>query len=197
MSATKQARGLVPSRIRGAGYNTAGTNEYSIASGAAASMYTGTPVRISAGYVVALTSAGETTDGVFQGCRYVEDGEQKFKAYWAGGTSATDAVAFVQDNPNATYIMQCNSTIAQSAIGQNVAVSGVGGGSTFTGQSSMVAKASTVGAGVLDLKIVGVVNEPGNAVGDAYTKIEVTQALHADNFRQVYVTAPVTSTAGN
>lgn len=193
MSATKQARGLVPSRIRGAGVNTAGTNEYSIASGAANSIYTGTPVRISAGYVVAVTAAGESTDGVFQGCRYVEDGEQKFKSYWPGGTSATDAVALVQDNPNATYIIQCNSTIAQSAIGQNVAVSGVGTGSTFTGQSSMVAKASTVGTGVLDLKIVGVVNEPGNAVGDAYTKIEVTQALHTDNFRQVYVTAPTTA----
>jgi hypothetical protein len=34
----------------------------SIASGAAASMYTGQPVRVSAGYVVALTSAGEATD---------------------------------------------------------------------------------------------------------------------------------------
>lgn len=197
MSATKQARGLVPSRIRGGSPNSNATNEYSIASGAASSMYTGQPVRISAGYVVALTSAGETTDGVFQGCRYVEDGEQKFKAYWPGGTSATDAVALVNDNPTQTYIIQCNSTIAQTAVGQNVAVSGVAGGSTFTGQSAMVAKASTAGTGVLDLKIVGVVNEPGNAVGDAYTKIEVIQALHSDNFRQVYVTAPVTATEGN
>ena len=194
MSATKQARGLVPSRIRGGSPNSNATNEYSIASGAAASIYTGQPVRISAGYVVALTSAGEATDGVFQGCRYVEDGEQKFKAYWPGGTSATDAVALVNDNPNQTYIIQANSTIAQSAIGQNIAVSGVATGSTFTGQSSMVAKGSVVSTTGLDLRIVGVVNEPGNAIGDAYTKIEVVQNLNSANFRNVFVTAPVTTT---
>lgn len=194
MSATKQARGLVPSRIRGAGVNTAGTNEYSIASGTAGSIYTGQPVRLSAGYVVGLTSAGEATDGVFQGCRYVENGEQKFKAYWPGGTSATDAVALVIDNPSQTYVIQANSTITQAAVGSNIAVSGVAGGSTFTGQSSMVAKGSVVSTTGLDLRIVGVVNEPGNAIGDAYTKIEVVQNLNSANFRNVFVTAPVTTT---
>ena len=145
MSATKQARGLVPSRIRGRFANTAMvlmSTALLLALPLACTQVT--PVRISAGYVVALTSAGEATDGVFQGCRYVEDGEQKFKAYWPGGTSATDAVALVNDNPNANIHHPANSTIAQSAIGQNVAVSGVGGGSTFTGQSSMVAKGSVV-----------------------------------------------------
>jgi hypothetical protein len=58
----------------------------------------------------------------------------------------------------------------------------------------MVAKASTVGTTGLDLRIIGVVNEPGNAVGDAYTKIEVVQNLNSSNFRNVFVTAPVTTT---
>lgn len=193
MSATKQARGLVPSRIRGGSPNSNATNEYSIASGTADSIYTGQPVRISAGYVVACSAAGEVTDGVFQGCRYVENGEQKFKAYWPGGTSATDAVALVNDNPNQTYVIQANTTIAQSAIGQNIAVSGVAGGSTFTGQSSMMAKGSVVSTTGLDLRIVGVVNEPGNAIGDAFTKIEVVQNLNSAGYRQVYVTAPTTA----
>ena len=46
-------------------------------------------------------------------------------------------------------------------------------------------------------KVIGIVDEPGNVLGDAYTKIEVMLNLHEDNFRQVYVTAPVTATAGN
>ena len=68
---------------------------------------------------------------------------------------------------------------------------------TITGKSGAGADASTVGTGVQDLKVIGVVDEPGNAVGDAFTKIEVMLNLNEDNFRQVYVTAPVTATAGN
>ena len=56
---------------------------------------------------------------------------------------------------------------------------------------------STAANTVQDLKVIGVVDEPGNVLGDAYTKIEVMLNLHEDNFRQVYVTAPVTATAGN
>ncbi len=197
MTATYAPNGLTPSRIRGASPNSNGTNEYSIASGEATTMYTGQPVRVSAGKLQAIISVGQATTGVFQGCRYVENGEQKFKSYWPGGTSATDAVGFVTDNPNQTYIIQADSSVVTADIGKTMALVSVAAGSTFTGRSGAGADQSTAGTGVQDLKVIGVVDEPGNALGDAATKIEVMLNLHEDNFRQVYVTAPVTATAGN
>ena len=197
MTATYAPNGLTPSRIRGAAPNCNGTNEYSIASGDSNSIYTGQPVRVTAGNITAIISAGQATVGVFQGCRYVEDGEQKFKSYWPGGTSATTAVGLVTDNPAQTYIIQADASVTAGVVGQTLALVSVGAGSTFTGKSGAGADASTVGTGVQDLKVIGVVDEPGNAVGDAFTKIEVMLNLHEDNFRQVYVTAPTTATAGN
>ena len=197
MTATYAPNGLTPSRIRGAAPNSNGTNEYSIASGDSNSIYTGQPVRVTAGNITAIISAGQATVGVFQGCRYVENGEQKFKSYWPGGTSATDAVGLVTDNPAQTYIIQADASVTAGVVGQTLALASVAAGSTFTGKSGAGADASTVGTGVQDLKVIGVVDEPGNTVGDAFTKIEVALNLHEDNFRQVYVTAPTTATAGN
>jgi len=197
MTATFAPNGLTPSRIRGGAPNSNGSNEYPIASGTAASIYTGHPVRVSAGSIVALTSAGESTIGVFQGCRYVENGEQKFKAYWPGGTSATNAVGYVCDNPAQVYVIQADASVTAGVVGNNISLGALASGSTFTGRSGASGDASTVGAGALDLKVVRVVDEPGNVLGDAYTKIEVMLNLHADNFRQVYVTAPATATGGN
>jgi hypothetical protein len=67
-------------------------------------------------------------------------------------------------------------------------------GSTFTGRSGAGAAGDTAATTGLDLKVIRVVDEPGNVTGDAATKIEVLLNLHADNFRNVFVTAPVTTT---
>lgn len=197
MTATYAPNGLTPTRIRGGAPNSHGTNEYPIASGQATTIYTGTPVRVSGGTIQALTSTGQATIGVFQGCRYVEDGEQKFKSYWPGGTSATGAVGLVVDNPAQVYEIQCDASVTAGAIGQTMAFTSITTGSTFTGRSGAGADGSTAAATTQDLKVIRVVDEPGNTTGDAATKIEVLLNLHADNFRQVYVTAPVTATAGN
>lgn len=197
MTATYSPNGLTPTRIRGGAPNANSTNEYPIKSGDANTIYTGQPVRVSAGHITAIISVGLSPVGVFQGCRYVEDGEQKFKSYWPGGTSATDAVGLVVDNPAQVYEIQADASVTAGAVGQNMSFTSVAAGSTFTGRSGAGADVATVGAGTLDLKVIRVVDEPGNTTGDAFTKIEVALNLHEDNFRQVYVTAPVTATAGN
>jgi hypothetical protein len=198
MTASFNPDGLTPTRIRGAAPNSNGTNEYTIASGEATTMFTGQPVRVSANKLQAVISVGQAVTGVFQGCRYVENGEQKFKSFWPGGTSATDAVGFVTDNPAQMYVIQADADVTAAMIGQTVAFKNtLTSGSTFTGRSGASADQSTAANTVQDLKVIGVVDEPGNVLGDAYTKIEVMLNLHEDNFRQVYVTAPVTATAGN
>ena len=84
--------GFSPSRKRGMNPNAIGTNEYPIASGYAANIFTGDLVRINAGNLQTVTDTNEVVQGVFMGCRYVENGEQKFKSYFPSGTSTTDAL---------------------------------------------------------------------------------------------------------
>jgi hypothetical protein len=194
MTATFAPNGLTPSRIRGGAPNSNATNEYSIASGQASNIYTGQPVRVSAGYIVPLATATEMTIGVFQGCRYVQDGEQKFKSYWPGGTSATNAVGYVIDNPNQIYVIQADATVTQAQVGLNIGIEAIASGSTFTGRSGLSADVSTVASSGAALRILRVVEEPGNVAGDAYTKIEVKLNNHQDNFNNVLVSTPATTT---
>lgn len=194
MASTYSPNGLTPARLRGQAPNSNGSTEYRIESGQATNIYTGQPVRVSAGYINPVISAGQVVDGVFQGCRYEEDGEQKFKSYWPGGTSATNAFGQVTDNPSQTYIIQADAAVTVGDVGLNMDAASVATGTTFTGRSGAGAEASTRGTGVgQDFKIIGIVDEPGNTPGDAYTKIEVMLNLHRDNFRSVVVTAPVST----
>lgn len=194
MTATFAPNGLTPSRIRGGAPNSNATNEYNIASGQASNIYTGQPVRVSAGYIVPLATATEMTIGVFQGCRYVQDGEQKFKSYWPGGTSATNAVGYVCDNPNQIYVIQADATVTQAQVGLNIGIEAIASGSTFTGRSGASADVSAVASSGAALRILRIVDEPGNVAGDAYTKIEVKLNNHQDNFNNVLVSTPVTTT---
>jgi hypothetical protein len=194
MSTTKVA-GLQPSRVRGAAPNSNGLNEYPIASGATA-MYTGTPVRIASGTLTPCVTTTEVPVGTFQGCRYVEDGEQKFKPYYSG-VSASDIVGLVNDNPGQTYIISSNATVVAGIVGNNVEVSAIAGGSTFTGKSTIVAKTTAGTSGKATnglLRVIGIVDEPSNAAGDAFTKMEVAFNYDATDYQNVVTSAVVTTT---
>jgi hypothetical protein len=193
---TKQITGLTPSRVRGNSPQSSGATSYPIASGASA-MYTGTPVRLSGGSLVPLVTSTEMPIGIFQGCSYVADGEQYFKPYYSG-VSATDAVGYVNDDTDQTYIISSDTTVAAGIVGKNVAASNIAAGSTFTGRSTITAltTAGSVGTSAAGLfRVVGIVDEPGNAVGDPYTRMEVQMnATNQQNFVNVLVETPVTVT---
>jgi hypothetical protein len=194
MSTTK-VTGLQLSRIRGGAPNSHGLNEYPIASGATA-MYTGTPVRLASGTLTPCVTTTEVPIGVFQGCRYVENGEQKFKSYYSG-VSASNIVGMVNDNPNQTYVVAVNTSVAAGIVGRNVEASAIAGGSTFTGKSALMATTSAGGTGKADtglFRVIAVVDEPGNAVGDAYPKIEVVFNYDAADYQNVVTSAVVTTT---
>jgi|TARA_R110000744_G_scaffold321446_1_gene427540 hypothetical protein len=188
--------GITPSRIRGNQPNSNGLTSYPVASGAGA-MYTGTPVRLSGGSLVPLVTSTEMPIGTFQGCSYVENGEQKFKAYYSG-VSATNIVGLVNDNPQQTYIISSDTTVAAGIVGKNVAATNIAAGSTFTGRSTITAltTAGSVGTSAAGLfRVIGVVDEPGNAVGDPYTRLEVQMGTtNQQNFINVLVSTPVTVT---
>jgi hypothetical protein len=200
MTATKALSGFRPSRKRGANMNNSGTNEYPIASGYAANIFTGDLVRINAGNLEVITTVTEIVQGVFQGCRYVADGEQKFSKYWPSGTSATDAYAMVADDSRAVFEVQADASVTAGDLhgSQNFAVT-LGSGSTFTGMSGHGVEAATRTTGIAMCRTLDSVDEPGNdvdvAAENAFLKLNVQLIQHTDNFLTAAVTAPATITA--
>ena len=186
MTTTKALNGLTPSRIRGGASNSKATNEYPIASGLAQSIFTGDIVVNNAGNIEVLLSTTQKAVGVFMGCQYVADGEQKFSKFWPSGTSATDAKAFVVDNPAATFIVQADASVSAGDINsQNFNVT-LGSGSTFTGKSGFGLEAGTRTTGNAMLRAIAVLDEPGNditvAAERAFPKLEVRIVKHVDAY---------------
>jgi hypothetical protein len=200
MTATKALSGFRPSRKRGSSMNNSGTNEYPIASGYGANIFTGDLVRINAGNVQVITTVTEIVQGVFQGCRYVADGEQKFSKYWPSGTSATDAYAVIADDSRAVFEVQADASVTAGDLhgSQNFAVT-LGAGSTFTGMSGHGVEAATRTTGIAMCRALDSVDEPGNDVAvaaeNAFLKLNVQLIQHTDNFLTAAVTAPATITA--
>jgi len=192
--------GFSPSRKRGNNPNAIGTNEYPIASGYAANIFTGDLVRINAGNLQTVTDTNEIVQGVFMGCRYVENGEQKFKSYFPSGTSVTDAFGIVCDDPNQVFEVQADASVTAGDLfgSQNFGVV-LGAGSTFTGKSGHSIDASTRTSGIAMVRTLNSVDEPGNqvAVGTerAFLKLNARLVQHTDNFFTTIVSVPTTITA--
>ena len=196
MTSTKALNGFRPSRKRGSNPNNQGTNEYPIASGYAANIFTGDLVRINAGNVEVITTTTEVAQGVFMGCRYVANGEQRWSKYWPSGTSATDAYAMIADDSRAVFEVQADASVTAGDLygSQNFAVT-LGSGSTFTGMSGHGVQAAGRTSTIAMVRSLDSVNEPGNDVANAeeraYLKMNVRIVQHTDNFHDATVTAPV------
>ena len=200
MTTTAAPFGFSPSRKRGMNPNAIGTNEYPIASGYAANIFTGDLVRINAGNLQTVTDTNEVVQGVFMGCRYVENGEQKFKSYFPSGTSTTDAFGIVCDDPNQVFEVQADASVTAGDLfgSQNFGVV-LGAGSTFTGKSGHTIDASTRTSGIAMVRALDSVNEPGNQVAvateRAFLKLNARLVQHTDNFFTTIVSVPTTITA--
>ena len=199
MSTTKAFRGFVPARKRGGTYNNeAVTDMITLTSTGQAqspsnNIFTGDPVVLPGANFATISPfiAGTLKpSGVFMGCQYVENGEQKFSRYWTGGTSASDIKFFVITNANQTYHIQCSLTLsaAEALIVKNYNVtvsSTASSGSTTTGQSSYYLMASSGAETELAARVIGRAQLPDESDSDAYPIVEVYLNTHRDN----YVTA--------
>lgn len=147
------------------------TNDYRIASGLAANIFTGDPVKtIGTGKRITVCAATDAAVGVFQGVFYVAaDGTPTFARYWATGTvtSATvDAVALVYDDPNILFEIQASDALVAADIGA-VANYAAGAGSTLTGISGFELDSAsiTVATNTSTMKIIELVPRDDNAYG--------------------------------
>ena len=155
--------GLKPVGELGSGYNTSGTTEYSIASGASGNIFSGDLVKMASTGTILVAAAGDQALGVFRGCKYTDsNGDVIFSAYWPDGTVTSDAVAFVVDDPNALFEIQSAATgsVVQTVVGNNADIVYTSG-STKTGISA-VEISGTTAATSAQLRIVGFSGDPDN-----------------------------------
>jgi len=181
MATTASPYGLRPVNLIGGLPYSGSTRLIKIGSGYATNIFYGDIVSILAAGTIArviATGADGTTNafpagviGVFMGCTYTDPTlkYKVFKQYWYGGTTATDAYAYVVDDPNVVFQAQANGVLDQTSLGANVCVVNTAG-STITGDSAVALNASSVNTSTfLPFRVVGFVDGPFSAVGDPYT----------------------------
>jgi len=156
---------------------------YTIASTYAANIFSGDPVKlVDAGTVQLGTSDGTrsgTVDGIsllgiFAGCQFNDSlGKPTVSPYWPSGTTATEIIAYVYDDPETLFNVQYSNpgtpgtTTMQTAVGEEMDwVVASPGGSTSTGLS-------TTQIGVIEttsgqFQLTGFGNEVGDSITDAY-----------------------------
>jgi|SRR6056300_123205 hypothetical protein len=116
------------------------------------------------------------TVGIFVGCAYTDPNtkQKTFSQYWPADTVASDAVAYVVDDPKLVFQMQGDGSIAQTGLGNNVQAISTAG-STDIGRSRNALDASTIATtNTFPLRIVDFVDGPDSAVGDSFTDCIVT-----------------------
>ena len=163
MANVDAAFGFVP--VRHMSGNAPRTNKYTIASGLTENIITGdSVVLINTGLLTPHTATETNNIGVFAGVSYTaSDGSFVYSEYWPSGTTATDIVAYVYDDPYTVFKVQSAGTTAQTNIG-NCADVVAGAGSTLTGQSGFEIS-GTMAAGIATCKIIGLFEAPDNAFG--------------------------------
>jgi hypothetical protein len=116
------------------------------------------------------------TVGIFVGCAYTDPNtkQKTFSQYWPADTVASDAVAYVVDDPKLVFQMQGDGSIAQTGLGNNVQAISTAG-STDIGRSRNALDASSIATtNTFPLRIVDFVDGPDSAVGDSFTDCIVT-----------------------
>lgn len=179
MSSTANPYGMVPARRLGSVPNSQGFSPYEIADGYATSIFFGDVVKLATtGYVQKDTGTTALTPiGIFLGCEYVDATYGlRHSNYWPASqaiASGTVAKAYILDDPNAEFTIQADETLTIAAIGANAAIVQTAGTSQF-GKSRNALDGSTVATtSTLPLRILGLVETPENAWGDAYPDLRV------------------------
>ncbi len=122
------------------------------------------------------TAAVAGTVGIFVGCSYTDPGtgQLTFSQYWPASTVASDAMAYIVDDPKLLFQMQGDGSIAQTGLGNNVQAISTAG-STAIGRSKNALDASSIATtNTFPLRIIDFVDGPNSAVGDTYTDCIVT-----------------------
>lgn len=161
-----------------------------IASGYGTNIFNGSIVSIVAAGTVEIVvttgngGAGDAaafpagTIGVFVGCTYSDPvtGNLTFSQYWPSGTVASDAQAYIVDDPDVVFMAQADAAVTAADLGQNThlaAIQATDTGNTTTGNSTSAVTATTATTAAFAFRIVDFVDSPTSAVGDDFTDLLV------------------------
>ena len=159
---------------------------YTIASTYAATIFSGDPVKLTDNGVVQLgTSDGTrsgTVDGIsllgiFAGCQYLDaSGKPTISPFWPGGTTGTEIVAWVYDDPETLFDVQYTNpsagTTVQTAVGEECDWTVASpGGSTQTGLSNCQLTAIQATSG--QFQITGFAYNINDSLTDAFVQVTV------------------------
>lgn len=178
MSATLAGFGFVPS------YHPTGLDRgtaFTIAAAYNTPIYKYGVCTLNTNGTVTIGAVAADILGVFNGVQWT-DAQQKpnYSNFWPGAqTGATNIIAWVWNDPATVFTVQADGSIAQTAIGDQAdpTTATIGSGSTLTGLSVSTLSASLAGVGVqAQWRIVGFDGSPNNAIGDAYTVVQVQLA---------------------
>ena len=156
---------------------------YTIASTYAANIFSGDPVKlVDAGTVQLGTSDGTRSGtvagilllGIFAGCQYNDSsGKPTISPYWPSGTTGTEIIAYVYDDPETLFNVQYSNpgtpgtTTMQTAVGEEMDwVVASPGGSTSTGLSNT--QIGVIQATSGQFQLTGFGNEVNDSITDAY-----------------------------
>jgi len=162
------------------------TRQIPIASGYATAILNGDTVKISNGYIVADTSTNAATPcGVLVGCQYVNSLGQTVQSQYYPA-SASSAIAYVVDDPNALYKVAVVSGttvvagVSRDVVGSNMALV-QNTGSTTTGDSAIaVLSTSTNTTNTLPVRVIDVVADTKTGA-DSYVELLVKINTHQYN----------------
>ena len=178
MATTATPMGAEPTdTLSASGSFTGKVRHIKVASGYGTAIFYGDFVKlVNTGTVEKDTGTTTLTPvGVFVGCAFTSPttGELTFSQTFPASTAASDIVAYVVDDPNVLMRMQSDEAIAQTGLGNNVAVVQTAG-STSIGRSKNAVDGSSINTtNTLPLRIIDFVDGPKSAVGDAFTDVIV------------------------
>ena len=186
MASSAAPYGFKPLNLIGGQPYAGSTRQIKIASGYGTNIFNGTIVAIVAGgtFEIVTTNGDDSTTfpagtvGVFVGCTYTDpNSKQKlFSQYWPASTVASDAMAYIVDDPDCLFQVQADGAVTQADLGQNVhlaEVQSTSTGSTTTGNSDIAVSATTAATATWAFRIVDFVDAPGSSIGDAATDLIV------------------------
>lgn len=157
---------------------------YEIADNQAGAIFQGDLVTLKDGYILQFDpSSHSAAVGVFNGCNYIDPttGKPTWSNYYPGSVNITSGkiTAEVMDDPNQLFIIQHDGTSTAADYGKNADIV-VGTGSTTTGISANELSTTSVATtAALNLKIVGLWDVPGNAVGaNAVVVVKINEHLY-------------------
>ena len=178
MSATATPDGATPiGTISSSGSFSGKVTHYNIATTYGTQISNGDFVTIVAGggveKNVVTDTATAVTLGIFLGCAYTDPTTGQFTVgnYWPASNAATDAVAYVNDDPHVLFKMQADGTVAAADRGLNSAIVVTAGNTAFGRSRNALDQSELANTATLPLRVVGFIDGPDSAAGDAFTDL--------------------------